>query len=150
MIAINASGAAPAGLTIDSMHASGGRFVERGPSPLPCPGLWAAGTLSELGSRFGFRNAFEPPQIDLAANGLPVARSLAAAIANDKQYAFSADSRCASTFYPKAHRFGKATAFANPRWHSTLAALANEGPLPSTAGRSGAPRSTPGTLAGRQ
>jgi gamma-glutamyltranspeptidase len=127
VISINASGAAPAGLTIDSMHASDGSFAERGPFTVTVPGVvggWHA--LSELGSRFGFRNALEPA-IDLAANGLPVARSLAAAIADDKEILLD-DPGCASTFYPKGRPLREGDRLRQAALAQTLASLAEEGP----------------------
>jgi gamma-glutamyltranspeptidase len=127
VIAINASGAAPAGLTIDSIHASDGSFAERGPFTITVPGVvggWDA--LSELGSRFGFRNAFEPA-IGFAANGLPVARSLAAAISDDKEILLS-DPGCARTFYPRGRPLREGDSLRQPALAHTLAALANEGP----------------------
>lgn len=143
VITINASGAAPGGLTIDSIHASDGSFAERGPFTITVPGVvggWDA--LSELGSRFGFRDAFEPA-IGFAANGLPVARSLAAAIWDDKERSFSAIPDARALSIRGADRFGKATFFANPRWHIHSPHSPMRVLLPSTAGRSGAPGSTP-------
>ena len=83
VIAINASGAAPAALTIDGVPTGDG-WPERGPFTVTVPGVvggWQA--LSAQGARLGFRHGFERA-IGLAADGLPVARSLATAISDER------------------------------------------------------------------
>jgi gamma-glutamyltranspeptidase len=127
VMAINASGAAPAALTIDSVHLSDGSDAERGPFTVTVPGAvggWHA--LSEFGSRFGLQRAFEPA-ISIAADGLPVARSLAAAILDERKILLG-DPGCANVFYPSGRPLREGDSLRQPALARTLAAIAEEGP----------------------
>ena len=127
VIAINASGAAPAALTIDSVDPGGESFAERGPFSVTVPGAvggWHA--LSELGSRFGFRSAIEPA-ISIAADGLPVARSLAAAISDERKILLG-DPGCTNIFYPSGRPLREGDSLRQPTLARTLATIAEDGP----------------------
>jgi gamma-glutamyltranspeptidase len=125
VIAINASGAAPAALTIDGVGTADG-WPERGPFTVTVPGAvggWQA--LSAQGARLGFRHGFERA-IGLAADGLPVARSLAMAISDERELLLG-DPGCASTFYPGGLPLQEDDDLRQPSLARTLGEIANDG-----------------------
>lgn len=125
VIAINASGAAPAALTIDGVPTGDG-WPERGPFTVTVPGVvggWQA--LSAQGARLGFRHGFERA-IGLAADGLPVARSLATAISDERDILLR-DPGCANTFYPDGLPLQEGDDLRQPSLARTLREIADDG-----------------------
>lgn len=127
VIVVNASGAAPAALAADAVRAAHGIMPERGPLPITVPGAvggWYA--VAELGSRLGFRYATEQA-ITLAADGLPVAASLAAAISDEREM-LHVDPGCSAVFYADGEPLREGDYLRQPALASTLDAIAANGP----------------------
>jgi gamma-glutamyltranspeptidase len=125
VVAVNASGAAPTAVTVASVG-SGATMPERGPLTVTVPGVvhgWQ--TLAGLGARLGFRAAVEPA-IALAEEGIPVARSLATAIIEDR-HTLLADPGCAALFFPDGRPLAEGRRLRQPALARTLAAIGDEG-----------------------
>lgn len=125
--AVNASGAAPAGLTAEAVKEIVAHMPERGPMTVTVPGAvdgWHA--LAGLGSRLGFPAAVEPA-VALAADGVPVSTSLARAISAERTILL-ADPGLASIFLPTGKTMREGDLLRQPALARTLQAIASEGP----------------------
>jgi gamma-glutamyltranspeptidase/glutathione hydrolase len=83
-------------------------------------------SLEGLGSRLGLRRAVEPA-IEQAADGVPVARSLAASIVEEREL-LRADPGAAAVFLPGDAALGPDALLRQPALARTLQAIADDGP----------------------
>lgn len=126
-IALNASGAAPAAIDVERIRARHARMPTHGPLTITVPGAvsgWAL--LAERWSRLGLVRAFEPA-IAAAREGVPVARSLAAALEEDAER-LRADPGLAAVFFPDGGPLTEGETFADHALAATLEALREHGP----------------------
>lgn len=126
-IALNASGAAPAGVDPDRVRREHGAMPAHGPLTITVPGAvsgWAL--LAERWSRLGLARALEPA-IAAAREGVPVARSLAGSLAEDEDR-LRADPGLAAVFFPDGGPLGEGEPFADHALADTLEALREHGP----------------------
>jgi gamma-glutamyltranspeptidase len=126
-IALNASGAAPLGVDVEAVRRDHGGMPTHGPLTITVPGAvsgWAL--LAERWSRLGLARALEPA-IAAAREGVPVARSLAATLAEDAER-LRADPGLAAVFFPGGGPLAEGETFADHALAATLETLAERGP----------------------
>lgn len=125
-IALNASGAAPSGIDPDRIRREHGGMPTHGPLTITVPGAvsgWAV--LAERWSRLGLARALEPA-IAAAREGVPVARSLAASLAEGEER-LRADPGLAAVFFPDGP-LAVGELLADQALAATLEALRERGP----------------------
>lgn len=125
--AVNASGAAPMAIDAEALRRSGTAMPPHGPFSVTVPGAvsgWDA--LAPLGASLPFDRAFDAA-IRLAAEGVPVAPSVAAALAGHPDR-LAEDPGMAEVFFPGGHPLKEGTTLAQPALAATLEAVAREGP----------------------
>jgi gamma-glutamyltranspeptidase len=127
-IAINSSGAAPAGTDVQAVRRQHTSMPEYGPIPITVPGAVAgwASVLAE-GGTIPWRRAFEPA-IGHASEGLPVARSLAASLRSHEPVLRS-DPGIRAVFGSDAGFLGEGARFRQAALAATLRAIAADGPV---------------------
>jgi gamma-glutamyltranspeptidase len=126
VIALNASGAAPASIDVEAVRSEYDEMPEYGPLPITVPGAvsgWAA--LAGLGAELGFAQAFEPA-IARAREGVAVARSLASSLAVDPARLF-ADAGMRKVFAPGGAPLSEGQMLSQPALAGTLQAIAEHG-----------------------
>ena len=136
---VNGSGAAPAALTAADVAARHGRMPERGADTVTVPGAVAAWTtLLELGGTRRPADLIEPAA-RMAEQGVPVARSLAAAItAAERDGGLAADEGMAAVFRPGGRPLQDGDALVQPALARTLRAIQADGPAALYEGPAGA------------
>lgn len=135
IVAINSSGAAPAGIDPDAVRATHGGMPQRGPLTVTVPGAvagWKA--LCDQGARFDWPRHLTAA-IAYAHDGVPVARSLAETLADGPE--LSADAGIAEVFFPSRMALGEGEVLHQPALGATLEALAGRGPDELYGGRVG-------------
>jgi oxamate amidohydrolase len=126
IVAINSSGAAPAGVEPDAVRAAHGTMPDRGPLTVTVPGAvagWKA--LCDQGARFDWGRHFTPA-IACAHDGIPVARSLAETLAESPE--LSADAGMAGVFFANGAPLREGDVLRQPALGATLETLAAGGP----------------------
>jgi gamma-glutamyltranspeptidase/glutathione hydrolase len=124
IVAVNGSGAAPA--AIEDAIRPYDPIPQRGPRSVTVPGAVAAWeTLAALGARLGLRRAVEP-SIATAADGVPVAGSLAAGIAEVADL-LRANDAAATIFLPGGVGLARGAVLRQPAFARTLSAIAANG-----------------------
>ncbi|MGW4487190.1 gamma-glutamyltransferase family protein [Amycolatopsis sp. NPDC004368] len=125
---VNATGTAPAARDRTALSARhGDRLPERGPDTVTVPGAvrgWAA--LRGHGAALGWAAQFEAA-IAYAAEGVPVARSLAAAFVTDRAL-LEADAGSRVVFAPRGEFLREGDLLVQPNLARSLGALAAGGP----------------------
>ncbi|MDH3532829.1 MAG: gamma-glutamyltransferase [Gammaproteobacteria bacterium] len=119
LIGLNASGRAPALMTLDYFRDNGLEEIPPfGPLPVSVPG--AVDGWFELHGRYGKLSMAEvlQPAIDYARNGFPVSEVIAGAMAEDKQ-SIGGYPGFAETFMPAGDTPKKGEIFSNPRLANT-------------------------------
>ena len=136
---VNGSGAAPAALTAADVAARHGRMPERGADTVTVPGAVAAWTtLLELGGTRRPADLIEPAA-RMAEQGVPVARSLAAAITGaERDGGLAADEGMAAVFRPGGRPLQDGDALVQPALARTLRAIQADGPAALYEGPAGA------------
>jgi len=126
---VNGSGAAPAGVVAADVAARHGGMPERGAETVTVPGAVAAwATLLELGGSRRLADLIEPAA-RMAEEGVPVARSLGAAIAAaEADGGLAADEGMAAVFRPGGTPLATGDALVQPALARTLRALQADGP----------------------
>jgi gamma-glutamyltranspeptidase len=128
VVAINASGRAPAGIDPEAIRARHGAVMpERGPDTVTVPGAvsgWAA--LHDAGGRLPWTDAFTAA-VAYAHGGVSVSRSLAASLEADRPTVL-ADPGLAGIFAPNGRVLDRATAVRQPELGTTLQSIAANGP----------------------
>jgi gamma-glutamyltranspeptidase/glutathione hydrolase len=125
---VNATGWAPAAQSAERLRARyGAELPFRGIDTVTVPGAvrgWE--TLRSFGARLDWAAHFTAA-VDLAAHGAPVARSLAAAVA-EKHDVLVRDAGCRDVFLPGGRPLGPGDVIRQPALARTLAELQAEGP----------------------
>ena len=124
-IAINASGAAPAGIEVETLRAARPTMPERGPATITVPGAVSGWDALVPWSNLGWAHAFEHA-IAWARDGVPVASSLFESIAWEPHELF-ADPGIRQVFAPEGVPLGEGDILVQPALARTLASLAAEG-----------------------
>ena len=126
-IAINSSGAAPAGTDVGAVRRHHTSMPESGPIPITVPGAVAgwASVLAE-GGTIPWRRALEPA-IGHASEGLPVARSLAASL-RSHEGVLSSDPGIHAAFGSNGGFLAEGARLRQPALAETLRAIVAEGP----------------------
>jgi gamma-glutamyltranspeptidase len=125
--AVNASGPAARRVDADAQRRRGARMPRRGPDPITVPGAvagWEA--LHALGAARPWEEALAAA-IALAQDGVPVPRSLAAAIEEDARDVL-ADPGLRGVLAPGGRRLREGERLRQPALAATLRTLAAEGP----------------------
>jgi gamma-glutamyltranspeptidase len=126
IVAINSSGAAPAGIEPDAVRAAHGTMPQRGPLTVTVPGAvagWKA--LCDQGARFDW-GLHLTAAIAYAHDGISVARGLAETLGESPELA--ADPGIAQVFFPDAGALREGEVLRQPALGATLEALAAGGP----------------------
>jgi gamma-glutamyltranspeptidase len=124
---INASGAAPTAIDTDAVRARGTSMPVYGALSVTVPGLVAGlGTLWSFGASRSWESAFESA-VAQAESGVPVAPSLAAAIALDREL-LDADAGMHATFFRGGVPLPAGATLIQPALAATLRAIARGGP----------------------
>jgi len=128
VVAINASGRAPAGIDPAAAATAGdGRMPEHGPLSVTVPGAvsgWEA--LHHQGARLGWTDAFTAA-VAYAHGGVTVSPSLAGTLAEDGER-LRADAGLAEVFFPDGVAAPVHTAIRQPALGATLQTIADSGP----------------------
>jgi gamma-glutamyltranspeptidase len=126
-IAINSSGAAPAGIDVEAVRRQHASMPEYGPIPITVPGAVAgwASVLAE-GGTIPWRRALEPA-IGHASEGVAVARSLAASL-RSHEGVLRSDPGMHAVFGSNGGFLGEGARLRQPGIAETLRAIAAEGP----------------------
>lgn len=125
-VAVNASGAAPAGVDVDALRTAGA-MPDHGPLTVTVPGTvsgWR--TLAERWSARGYGAAFRPA-IALAREGVAVSRTLAEDLADEAPKVL-AHPGTAAVLAPEGRPLPEGAALAQPALARSLEALAEAGP----------------------
>lgn len=125
-VAINASGAAPAGIDVQALRAAGPTMAERGPTTITVPGAVSGWEALARWSNLGWARAFEHA-IGWARDGVPVAPSLFESLSWEPDELF-ADPGIRQVFAPDGTSLGQGDALVQPALAHTLARVAAEGP----------------------
>lgn len=126
-IALNASGAAPAAIDVEAVRSEHGAMPALGPLTVTVPGAVSGwGLLAERWSRLGLAPALEPA-VALAREGVPVARSLAAALGRDPER-LASDPGLRDVFFAGGEPLAEGERLAQPALASTLEAIRDAGP----------------------
>lgn len=126
MIVVNASGAAPAGVDVDTLRRVHREMPLFGPHAVTVPGAvsgWSQ--LAEHWSRLGLARALEPA-IAAARDGVPVARSLAATLAWGTER-LRQDPGLGDIFFRRGRPLAQGEQLAQPALARSLSQLAREG-----------------------
>lgn len=136
VVALNASGAAPAAIDVDALRSTGPTMPELGPAPFTVPG--AVSGWSELARRssLGFARAFEGP-VALARDGVPVASSLAEVLREGDPELIFAVGGGLEIFCPGGTPLIEGQRLVQPSLARTLETIAAEGPSALYGGRVG-------------
>jgi gamma-glutamyltranspeptidase len=121
IVAINSSGAAPAGIEPDAVRAAHDAMPQHGPLTVTVPGAvlgWKA--LCDQGARFDWGRHFTTA-IACAHDGVPVARSLAQTLAGSPEP--SADPGIAEVFFPNGATLREGDVLRQPALGATLEAI---------------------------
>jgi gamma-glutamyltranspeptidase/glutathione hydrolase len=126
---VNGSGAAPAAVSAADIAARHGRMPERGAETVTVPGAVAAwATLLEIGGSRRLADLIEPAA-KLAEEGVPVARSLAKAIAAAESAGeLEGDEGMATVLRPGGRPLEEGEALVQPALARTLRAIQADGP----------------------
>ncbi len=126
-IAINSSGAAPAGTDVEAVRSEHTSMPEYGPIPITVPGAVAgwASVLAE-GGTIPWRRALEPA-IGHASEGIAVARSLVASLRSHERVLRS-DPGIRKVFASSGGFLGDGAILRQPALAETLRSIAAEGP----------------------
>ncbi|HEX6231310.1 MAG TPA: gamma-glutamyltransferase [Actinomycetota bacterium] len=126
-VALNSSGAAPAALDADALRSAHRSMPEFGQEAVTVPGAVAGWwELAERWSRLGFARALRPA-IAFAREGVPVARSVAAKLASQRDRLLR-DPGIAGVFAPAGTPLPEGDRLVQPALARTLEALAAGGP----------------------
>jgi gamma-glutamyltranspeptidase len=126
IVAINSSGAAPAGIEPDGVRAAHGTMPQRGPLTVTVPGAvagWRA--LCDQGARFDWGRHLTAA-IASAHDGIPVARGLAETL--DESAELAADPGIAQVFFPSGAPLREGDLLRQPALGATLEAFEAGGP----------------------
>ena len=126
IVAINSSGAAPAGIDPEAVRAAHATMPQRGPLTITVPGAvagWRA--LCDQGARFDWRRHFAAA-IGYATDGVPVSRALEETLAERPDLAD--DPGIAGVFFPGGTALRRNDVLRQPALGATLETLAAEGP----------------------
>lgn len=135
-IALNASGAAPLAIDAEALRGSHDSMPTHGPLAVTVPGAvsgWAA--LAKLGADLRFERAFDEA-IRLAREGVPVAPSLAATLALERNRLVT-DPGLLTTFFREGAPLAQGDSFLQPALAETLEAIARKGAKVLYGGRVG-------------
>jgi gamma-glutamyltranspeptidase/glutathione hydrolase len=125
---VNATGTAPAARRIEDLRARHGEALPtRGPDTITVPGVvagWQA--LRERGAALGWADQFTSA-IGYAADGVPVARSLAAALLVESAD-LALDPGCRTVFAPHGDWLAEGAPLVQPALADSLRGLADHGP----------------------
>jgi len=127
VVAINASGRAPAGIDADAVAAVHPRMPEHGPFSVTVPGAvsgWEA--LHRQGANLSWADAFTAA-VAFAHGGVHVAASLAGSLEEDARR-LRADAGLAEVFFPGGASAALGARVRQPALASTLQAIAEQGP----------------------
>ncbi len=123
---VNGSGAAPVGVDVAAVRSGHAQMPRRGPLAVTVPGAVRAWeSIHELGASLRFGELLAPAA-ELAARGVPVARSLAAAIVADADELVG-DRGLADLFLPEGRRLAEGERLVQPALADTLRLIAAEG-----------------------
>lgn len=126
-IVVNGSGAAAAAASADDLRQAHARMPLTGAAPVTVPGAVAAWeTLLSLGARRSLADALEAAVVH-AEDGVPVSRSLAAAIVGLRDE-LAADGGLREVFLPGGTPLPERAALRQPVLARTLRTIAGEGP----------------------
>lgn len=135
-IAINASGAAAAGIDVEALRAAGTTMPDRGPMTISVPGAVSGWDALSRWSNLGWSRAFEHA-IGWARDGVPVAPSLFESLSWEPEALF-ADPGVRQVFAPHGKALGEGELLVQPALANTLESLAAEGPSALYGGEVGA------------
>jgi gamma-glutamyltranspeptidase len=124
IVAINSSGAAPAGIDPEAVRAAHGTMPQRGPLTITVPGAvagWRA--LCDQGARFDWDRHLSTA-IACAHDGIAVSRALAETLEESPELAD--DPGIASVFYPGGSPLRRGDVLRQPELAATLEALAED------------------------
>lgn len=124
-VAINASGAACAGIDVETLRATGPTMPERGPMTITVPGAVSGWDALARWSNLGWARAFEHA-IGWARDGVPVAPSLFESLSWEPDELF-ADPGIRQVFARDGTPLGQGDALVQPALARTLASIAAEG-----------------------
>ncbi len=127
IVAVNGSGAAPAAIDPEQVAKANGRMPAAGPLTITVPGAvgaWA--TLVQLGARRGW-DAILAPAAALARGGLPVAPSLARALAEERD-TVRGDPGLRAVYWRNSAPLNAGDRYRDPELAATLDRLGREGP----------------------
>jgi gamma-glutamyltranspeptidase len=125
IVAINSSGAAPAGIDTDAVRAAHATMPQRGPLTITVPGVvagWRA--LCDQGALFEWERHFAPA-IAYATDGVPVSRALDETLAERPDLAD--DPGIAAVFFPGGTALRRDDVLQQPALAGTLDTLSHEG-----------------------
>ena len=126
-IALNASGRAPLAVDVDAVRRTHASMPDRGPLTVTVPGAvsgWA--TLADRWSRLGLVRALGPA-IAAARDGVPTARSVAAALTRGADL-LASDRGLRDVFFPSGPPLTEGERLVQPALGTTLEAIAANGP----------------------
>lgn len=128
IVCVNATGTAPAARNVDELRRShGDKLPSRGPSTITVPGaLRGWQTIRRYGAALGWADQFREA-IGYAADGVPVARSLGAALAHDRDD-LADDPGASAVFAPGGSFLREGEVLIQARLAETLGKISTNGP----------------------